>query len=205
MESARICTSIPFEAGLRHHDERLTKRMNTNRSWNPVARGLHWLMAALIVLQGLVGWIAQEMERSPARVDTMTFHKSLGITLLLLLVLRLAWRWTHPAPPPPAESSAWETRLAGLAHAALYLLLAGIALSGWVAASAYLVPWKLWWLIPMPRIVAPDRATYDLASTVHESSVAIFLGVLAVHIAAALWHHFVKRDQVLTAMWRGKG
>lgn len=177
--------------------------MNANSSWNAVTRGLHWVMAVLILVQGLVGWIAQEMERSPARVDAMTFHKSLGMTLLVLLLLRLAWRWTHPVPPPPAGSSAWETRLARLAHRALYLLLAVSMLSGWVAASAYVVPWKLWWLIPMPRIVAPDRATYDGASAVHESTVAIFLGVLAVHIAAALWHHFVKRDQVLTAMWRG--
>lgn len=177
--------------------------MNTNRSWDKVARALHWVMAVLILAQGLVGWIAQEMERSPARVDAMTFHKSLGMTLLALLALRLTWRWAHSVPPPPAGSLAWETLLAQLAHASLYLLLAGIMLSGWVAASAYVVPWKLWWLIPMPRIVAPDRATYDLASAVHESSVAIFLGVLAVHIAAALWHHFVKHDQVLTAMWRG--
>jgi len=175
--------------------------VNANRSWDAVARALHWLMAVLILLQGLVGWIAQEMERSPARVDAMTFHKSLGMTLLLLLLLRLAWRATHPAPPPPAGSSVWEIRLARLAQGALYLLLASSMLSGWVAASAYVVPWKLWWLIPMPRIVAPDRATYDQASAVHELSVAIFLGVLAVHVAAALWHHFSKRDRVLTAMW----
>ena len=61
--------------------------MKTDRSWNAVARVLHWLMAALILLQALVGWIAQAMERSPARVDAMTFHKSLGITLLLLCLL----------------------------------------------------------------------------------------------------------------------
>lgn len=179
--------------------------MNATPSWNAVARSLHWLMAVLILVQGLAGWIAQEMERSPARVDAMTFHKSLGVTLLLLLLLRLAWRWTHPVPPPPEGSSAWEIRLARLAHAALYLLLAAVTLSGWVAASAYVVPWKLWWLIPLPRLVAPDRATYDLASAVHEASVAVFLGVLAVHVAAALWHHFIKRDRVLTAMWRGEG
>lgn len=178
--------------------------MNSDRSWNAVARGLHWLMAALIVLQGLVGWIAQEMERSPARVDAMTFHKSLGITLLLLLVLRLAWRWTHPVPPPPAGSSAWQTRLAGLTHFALYLLIGGITLSGWVAGSAYVIPWKFWWLVRMPRIVPPDKATFELASGVHEILVAVFLAVLAVHVAAAMWHHFVKRDRVLAGMWRGE-
>jgi cytochrome b561 len=51
--------------------------------------------------------------------------------------------------------------------------------------------------------VAPDKAAYELASEVHETLVAVFLAVLAMHVAAALWHHFVKRDQVLTDMWRG--
>ena len=178
--------------------------MNAERSWNAVARALHWLMAVLIVFQGLVGWIAQEMERSPARVDAMTVHKSLGITLLLLLLLRLAWRWTHPVPAPPGGRGAWETHLARLTHFAMYLLLGAIALSGWVAASAYVVPWRWWWLIRMPRIVAPDKATYELAAGIHEALVAVFLGVLSAHVAAALWHHFVKRDRVLINMWRGE-
>jgi cytochrome b561 len=90
-----------------------------------------------------------------------------------------------------------------LTHFALYLLVGAIALSGWVAASAYVVPWKLWWLIRMPRFVAPDKATYDLASGVHEALVAVLLAILAVHVAAALWHHFVKHDRVLIGMWRG--
>lgn len=178
--------------------------MNTDRSWSAVARRLHWLMAALIVAQGLLGWIAQEMERTPARVDAMTLHKSLGITLLLLLLFRLAWRWRHPVPSAPSGSNAFEIRLARLAHFAMYLLLGAISLSGWAAASAYVVPWKFWWLIRMPRIVAPDKAAYALASEIHETLVAVFLAVLAMHVAAALWHHFVKRDQVLTDMWRGR-
>lgn len=177
--------------------------MNTPRSWNAIARSLHWLMAALIIVQGLVGWVAQEMESSPARVDAMTFHKSLGLTLLLLLLLRLAWRLTHPGPPPPGDSSSREIRLALLTHSAMYLVLGAVSLSGWVAASAYLIPWRLWWLIPMPRIVPADKDTYDLASSTHELLVVLFLALLAMHIAAALWHHFVRRDRVLIAMWRG--
>ena len=177
--------------------------MKSNRSWNATARGLHWLMAVLILLQATVGWIAQEMERTPARVDAMTLHKSLGVTLLMLLLLRLAWRWTHPAPLPPDGSSAWEIRLARLAHGALYLLMAAIPLSGWLAASAYVVPWKFWWVVGLPRIVSPDKATYELSSEIHETLVSVFLAILAVHVLAALWHHLVKRDQVLLDMWRG--
>ena len=88
--------------------------MNTNRSWNATARGLHWLMAVLILIQGLVGWVAQEMDRCPARVDAMTLHKSLGLTLLLLLLLRFTWRKTHSVPPLPDGTSPLEVRLSRL-------------------------------------------------------------------------------------------
>lgn len=178
--------------------------MNATRTWDAMARGLHWLMAVLILIQGLVGWIAQQMDRSPARVDAMTLHKSLGLTLLLLLLLRFTWRMTHSVPPLPDGSSLREVRLSRVAHYALYLLPGAIMVSGWVAASAYLVPWKWWWTVPLPRITAPDRGTYEVAAEVHETMIYVFLAILAVHVAAALWHHFVKRDGVLLGMWRGQ-
>jgi cytochrome b561 len=160
-------------------------------------------MAALILLQGAVGWIGHEMNRSPTKVDVMTAHKSLGITLLLLVILRLLWRLTHPAPPPPAHSKAWEIRAARLSHALLYLLMFALPLSGWLAASTSIVPWKLWWVIPWPAIAAPDPALHDLAGEVHEALVKALVAVLVVHVAAALRHHFLKRDDVLLRMWRG--
>lgn len=178
--------------------------MNRRPHWNPVARALHWTMAALIVVQAAVGWIAQSMNRSPARIDAMTLHKSLGITLLLLLLMRVVWRLTHAAPKLPPGSAAWEVFASRTAHFSLYALLAAIMFSGWTAASAYLVPWKLWWVLPLPRIVPPDKATHEFAAGLHEALIVAFLVLLAVHVAAALWHHFVKRDDVLAGMWRGR-
>lgn len=172
-------------------------------AWNAVARGFHWLMAVLILLQGAGGWIGHEMDRSPAKVDVMTAHKSLGITLLLLVILRLLWRLSHPAPPLPAQSKSWEVRAAWLSHATLYLLMFALPLSGWLAASTSIVPWKLWWVIPWPAIAAPDPGLHELAGEVHETLVKLLIAVLIVHVAAALRHHFLKRDDVLLRMWRG--
>jgi cytochrome b561 len=172
-------------------------------AWNRGARTLHWLMAGLILLQGVVGWLGHEMDRSLLKVDVMTAHKSLGITLLLLVAIRLLWRWTHPAPPPPDGSKTWEIRAAQLAHGALYLLMLGLPLSGWLSASTSLVPWKLWWVIPWPRIAAPDKGLHELAEELHEFLVWGLVAVLAVHVIAALRHHFLKRNQVLRRMWRG--
>ncbi len=172
-------------------------------SWTQTARALHWSMAVLIALQGLMGWIGNEMERSPLKVEVMTAHKSLGITLLLLALLRLLWRWTHAAPPPPPGSKPWEIRAAQLAHAALYLLIFAVPLSGWLAASTSIVPWKLWWIIPWPGIAAPDRDLHEIAEELHEALFQGLLAVLALHVGAALWHHLFRRDGTLSRMWRG--
>jgi len=177
---------------------------NPVESWSAAARLLHWLMAVLIALQGIGGWIGHEMDRSPLKVDVMTAHKSLGITLLLLAVIRLLWRWAHPAPPQPAGSKPWEIRAAWLSHATLYLLMIALPLSGWLAASTSLIPWKLWWFIPWPSIAPVDPHLHEIATEVHEALVWSLMAILVVHIAAALRHHFVKHDTVLLRILRGR-
>lgn len=177
---------------------------NPNTSWNGTARSLHWLMALLIGLQAAVGWVGHEMDRSPLKVDVLTAHKSLGVTLLMLVVVRLLWRWTHPAPPPPPGSARWQVWAARLTHTALYLLMIALPLSGWLVASTSIVPWKLWWLIPWPDIAAADKALHEMAGEIHEALVGCLAALLAVHVAAALWHHFARKDAVLTRMLRGQ-
>jgi cytochrome b561 len=177
---------------------------NGIKTWNRGARSLHWLMALLILLQSAVGWIAHEMPRSPLKIDVMTGHKSLGITLLLLVFIRLLWRWRHPGPPVPEGSKFWEVWAARLSHAALYSLMLALPLSGWLAASTSIVPWKLWWVVPWPTIATANEHLHEIAGEVHEALVWCLTAVLIVHVAAALWHHFVKRDTVLVRMLRGQ-
>lgn len=174
------------------------------QNWTLTARALHWSMAILILLQAALGWVGAEMERSPLKVDVLTAHKSLGITLLLLVLFRLTWRWTHSAPAPPDTSRPWEIRAAWLSHAALYLLMIAVPLSGWLSASTSIVPWKLWWLVPWPDIAAVDQQLHAYAEDLHEALIWWLVAILAVHVAAALWHHFVKRDGVLRKMLRGQ-
>ena len=79
-----------------------------------------------------------------------------------------------------------------------------LPLSGWLVASTSIVPWKLWWLIPWPDIAAADKALHEMAGEIHETLVGWLAALLAVHVGAALWHHFARRDAVLTRMLRGQ-
>jgi len=172
----------------------------TRPAWHPVSRWLHWIIALLIAAQAILGWIGADMERSPAKIDVMVAHKSLGLTLLLLVLLRLAWRLTHPAPPPPFGSKTWEIRLAQLTHAAIYLVIIALPLSGWLSADTAVAPWKFWWIIPLPSFFAPDKGLHEFGEELHEVLVSVLIALLVLHVAAALYHHFGKRDDVLLRM-----
>jgi cytochrome b561 len=178
---------------------------NTARAWGSVARAFHWIVAALIFVQFTLGWVADEWHRSPTKVDLFVWHKSTGILILTIVVLRLAWRAATRTPEPPAESSRIERIAAAASHALLYVTMIGLPMSGWVINSAANFPLKLFWLVPLPAITAPSKAVQHLAEEVHETLGWTLAALVTIHVAAALRHHFVKRNDVLTRMLRGAG
>lgn len=176
---------------------------DSEHHWGAVSRSLHWLMAMLIAVQWGLGRVGHEMARSPAKLDVLTWHKSLGVLLLLLAVLRLAWRLRNRSPAPPGPAPAWELRAARVTHLALYALMLAIPLSGWVMASARNIPFRVFWLLPWPDIVQPSESLGQAAGAVHAALATLLLAVLGVHVAAALRHHFILRDDVLRRMLPG--
>jgi cytochrome b561 len=177
--------------------------VNTARAWGTLARGFHWTVAALIFAQFALGKIADEWPRSPTKVDLFVWHKSTGILILTIVVLRLAWRAATRTPDPPADSSRLERRAAAASHALLYVVMIAMPLSGWVINSAANFPLKLFWLVPLPAITPPGKDLQELAEAVHGALAWTLAALVAVHVAAALWHHFIRRDDVLTRMLRG--
>lgn len=173
---------------------------NTADSWGAAARGFHWLIAALILAQFVIGKTAEEMDLTPAKLDLFVWHKSIGVTVLLLAVLRLAWRLANPPPAPPAGTPIWERKAAAAAHWALYLLLFAVPLSGWWVSDASRVPFKAFFLLPMPDFIAVDRPMQEAAAEVHEMLTMTLFIVLLAHAGAALRHHFLLRDDVLRRM-----
>ena len=176
------------------------KFRNTSQSWGVAAKLFHWALAALILAQIALGIAAANWPLSPAKLDLFVWHKSTGMLILVLALARLAWRLANPVPELPADTPAWERAAARASHALLYLLIIAMPLSGWVVSAASGIPFRIFRWIPLPAIVGPDKAVADYAALLHFSLLLLLAALLCVHVAAALRHHYVKRNDVLLRM-----
>jgi len=176
---------------------------NASDSWGAPAKLFHWVMAALILAQITLGLMAANWRVSPTKIELFFWHKSTGMLILALVGLRILWRLANPTPELPAGMAAWERAAARLSHLLLYVLMIALPATGWIVNSASNVPFRIFWLIPLPAIVAPDEPTADLAALVHGGLAALLALALVAHIGAALRHHFVKRNTVLIRMLPG--
>lgn len=175
---------------------------NTQTQWGSIARVLHWTVAALIFAAFLLGWIAVTMELSPAKLDLFVWHKSIGLLVLLLVALRVAWRFAGPVPELPAGIPRWQRLAAKTDHFLQYALMLALPLSGWVLDSAANIPFRVFWLFALPRLTDPSEPLEEMAKQVHLWMSIVLAVLIAGHIGAALWHHFVARDDVLRRMLR---
>lgn len=173
---------------------------NTEVAWGSIARSFHWLLAILILGQLALGKIAEGAKLSPLKLDLFVWHKSIGVTILALVMLRLAWRLGNPPPAPPAAMPRWETKLAAVGHTLLYVLMLAVPLSGWWISDSSRIPFKAYWILPMPDLLAVDRSVQEIAEGMHDVLTMVLLVVVIVHIAAALRHHFYLRNQILRRM-----
>ncbi|PZU15012.1 MAG: cytochrome B [Sphingobium sp.] len=166
--------------------------------YTAVARWLHWIMAVLIVANIALGLGHDALPRDWA---VMPVHKSIGLTVLALAIVRLLWRATHRAPDLPAHMSGWETAVAKGTHALFYGFMIVVPLSGWIMVSAGTRPLNWFFLFDVPKLpVAKGDAIVGLSGEGHEVMGIAWAVLLALHVAAALRHHFVLKDDVLRRM-----
>jgi len=177
---------------------------STANGWGPVTRAFHWGMLLLFVGTVCVGYYMTDLRMGPAKLKIYALHKSVGITLLGLAVLRLLWRLgeRRPALPP---MPAWQARAAGGVHVLLYALMFLIPLSGWLYNSASGFPLQWFRLVNLPALSGADPQLKALAKAIHETGVATLIGVVVLHAAAALKHHFMDKDATLRLMLPSRG
>ena len=176
--------------------------------YTTVAVALHWTIAALIIGNIAGGLYMHELPDSdPNKFQIYQLHKSFGITVLLLSFARLAWRLTHPAPALPGNLKPWERIAAKVTHYGFYALMIGTPLLGWamVSASPWGIPTKLFFVVPWPHIpglpnVEDKEAVEGLFKELHEIAAFAIIGLLLLHVAAAVKHHFVLKDGIVARM-----
>ncbi len=175
--------------------------------YSPVGIAFHWTMAALIFVQLGLGW---RMGRAPvgeAKTDAYSLHFAIGIVMLVLAAGRLAWRILAPGPINDADKPGWQTTAAHITHGIFYVCLLGLPLSGWlmVSATARAQPLTLlglsWPLLPLGTLSNATLWGIEAATEwMHWGMVVSLLLLVPIHIAAALEHHFISRDDVLHGM-----
>jgi cytochrome b561 len=171
-----------------------------NTTYTPVAKGLHWLMAVMILGLLALGIYMHDLPLSPQKLELYSWHKWFGVTVFLLVWLRLAWRVTHRPPALPEAMSHRMQWLAHAGHAVLYGLMIIIPLSGWLMSSAKGFQTVWFGVLPIPDLLGKDKALGDLLKELHEALNVLLMLTLAGHVAAALWHHFVLKDDTLRRM-----
>jgi cytochrome b561 len=173
---------------------------NTTARWGAVAKLFHWVIVALIATQVVLALMADDLPAGMQKLVLLARHKSIGITILLLAIARLAWRAANPVPELPSTLKPYERALARFTHFALYALLFAMPLTGWMMSSARGFPVSWFGLVQLPDLVPTDRGLYRIFHETHEALARVLGVAVLLHIAGALKHHFVLRDDVLRRM-----
>ncbi|CTQ62562.1 cytochrome b561 [Labrenzia sp. EL_208] len=181
---------------------------NTSSGYGRIAIAFHWTMAVLIV--GMLAFGLYMTTLPPTAAETFQLyqlHKSVGFVVLTLAVFRLGWRLVNPSPKLPEGMHPLEKLAAHLGHAGLYALIFAMPITGWFMASAspWGIPTVLFNVQPVPHLPVPDAlGTKEQAEAffkiLHKYGAFLLIALVVVHVAAALKHHFIARDDTLKRM-----
>jgi len=174
---------------------------NTKEAWGWPARTFHWVIALMIIIVFALGLWMTEVPARSERPFYFGIHGSIGITLLVILVARFLWSMLNRSPDAPPGTPAWQVAASRVTHGALYALTFVAAVLGWLLSGSLEPPIEpqAFGLVPMPAPV--NVGSYDdFVEEAHEFVAFALIAVAAVHTVAALWHHFVLRDNVLRRM-----
>jgi cytochrome b561 len=176
--------------------------------YSAVAMALHWVLALAILTAFGVGLYVEDLPFSPEKLKLLNWHKWAGMCILFLSVLRLVWRITHRPPELPAQvrqnMPGWQMAAFHGTHHLMYLLFFVVPLAGWAYSSAKGFPIVWFGVLPLPDLVAKDEALAHTLKEAHELAAFALIGLVFLHVAAALKHQFVDRDGLLDRMRPGR-
>lgn len=173
------------------------------QGYSLTARLFHWITAAIVIALIPGGVYMANASPGPAQDLAYDLHRSFGFVLLPLMLARLVYRLRHPPPPLPGDIPRVQRAGAQAMHGAFYALLFIQPLAGWIATSAYRAPIRVFWLFELPPIAPVDRPFSEWMFGVHRFLGYAIAALALVHISAALYHHVIRRNEVLLRMVRG--
>lgn len=168
--------------------------------YNSAAKFLHWLTAAAILCVMPLAFAMTGAQPGATQNQLYNLHRSFGALVLAITALRLLWRLLAPPPPVVEGLPRWQERAARYTHYGLYVLLFIVPLMGWAGTSAFRAPIVVFELFELPPIVPQNRELSGVLLETHKLLAFTLCAVLLGHIAAALHHHFLRKDETLRRM-----
>jgi cytochrome b561 len=178
--------------------------LSVAQRYDRTAAWLHWIIGAALLAQLAFGWCLDQFERgTPAKALAINLHKSTGLVIAVLVVARLLWRLAHRPPAYPAGLVAWQARAAQVGHAALYVCMIGMPLTGYLASNFSKHGIKFFNVLPLAPWGPDDKALYGLFNGSHDTLGLVFSVLVAGHILLALYHRQLAHDGVFERMSLG--
>ncbi|MFZ2620365.1 MAG: cytochrome b [Alphaproteobacteria bacterium] len=189
------------------------KLRNTSEKWGMIGQSLHWLIAILIIALWLVAEVMMGMlpPTDPAlgtpsntfldmsKWELYGLHKEVGVLVLLLAVARVLWRFTSITPTHGDNMNMLEKLLANGVHLALYAVMFAMPISGYIMSMAG-GHGILFFGFPLPDLIGANPELGKTARWIHHEAFELFWMILALHVAGAFYHYYVKKDGVLQRM-----
>ena len=177
--------------------------MARSRGYTSTAKSLHWLIVVLLVAQFVFAWTMPHIGRNTPVTTLISLHFTFGITILAVAIVRLAWRALHAEPAPLDGVPPWQVHSARIIHWLLYILLLVVPVLGWISAS-----WRGMTIVmfgaELPQLVGTRAPGWRWTGDAHNLlAYYVMLTLIGLHVAAGLYHYFIRRDRVLQRMLPG--
>jgi cytochrome b561 len=161
---------------------------------------LHWLIAACVLTTAPVAIAMGRVAQGPTQDSLYNLHKSLGVLIFVLMMLRVINRFAVGAPIADPNIEPWQKILSAVVHSSIYVLLVAMPIAGYTANSAFGAPTPFFGLFNLPPIVGKNEALSTQLFTIHRFAGWLLIALVLMHVGAALFHTFVRRDNVINRM-----
>jgi len=171
--------------------------------YSAAAKFFHWVVAIAVLAAIPVALAMVRVDQGPLQNRLYDLHRSLGVLVLILMAVRLLWRVYRPAPDLVPGLPDWQVAAARISHWTLYGVLLAMPVLGWAGTSAFGAPITVFGLFEWPALLEKDQQLAGILLGLHRWFGFALVGLLALHVGAALHHHFIRKDETLRRMLPG--